>query len=108
MRNPITAARQERAKVVVLVSVYFAAIVTANIITARYGPTASIYNAFALIGLDLITRDRLSDFWGTSRWRKMALLIGAGVRDQLPDRLRTYRRSPRHRLSRSPARRPAR
>ncbi len=78
MRNLLTSARCERAKVAVLVGAYLAAIVTANIITARYGPTASVYNAFALIGLDLITRDRLADFWGTSRWRKMALLIGAG------------------------------
>jgi hypothetical protein len=30
------------------------------------------YNAFALIGLDLITRDRLADFWGTTRWAKVA------------------------------------
>ncbi len=69
---------RERVKVASLVGVYLAAIVTANIITARYGPTASVYNAFALIGLDLITRDRLADFWGTTRWRKMALLIAAG------------------------------
>lgn len=78
MRNQVTAARRDRAKVAVLVGVYLAAIVTANIITARYGPTASVYNAFALIGLDLITRDRLADFWGTRRWQRMALLIGAG------------------------------
>jgi len=78
MTRPLTAASRERAKVAVLVGVYLAAIVAANIITARYGPTASVYNAFALIGLDLITRDRLADFWGTSRWLKMALLIGAG------------------------------
>ena len=78
MRKLIAAAGRERVKIAVLVGVYLAAIVTANIITARYGPTASVYNAFALIGLDLITRDRLADFWGTSRWQRMALLIGAG------------------------------
>jgi hypothetical protein len=61
-----------------LVGLYLAAIVAANLITARFGPAASIYNAFALIGLDLITRDRLADFWGTTRWAKMALLIGTG------------------------------
>jgi uncharacterized PurR-regulated membrane protein YhhQ (DUF165 family) len=67
-----------RARVVLLVFAYLAAIVAANLITARYGPAASVYNAFALIGLDLITRDRLADFWGTTRWVKMALLITAG------------------------------
>jgi queuosine precursor transporter len=66
------------AKVAVLVAVYLAAIVAANLITARYGPAAAVYNAFALIGLDLITRDRLADFWGTTRWVKMALLIATG------------------------------
>ncbi|HXB15406.1 MAG TPA: VUT family protein [Solirubrobacteraceae bacterium] len=55
-----------------------AAIVTANLLAARYGAAASVYNAFALIGLDLITRDRLADFWGTRRWAKMAALIAAG------------------------------
>jgi hypothetical protein len=69
---------RERVKVASLVGVYLAAIITANVITAKYGLTASVYNAFALIGLDLITRDRLADFWGTARWRRMALLIAAG------------------------------
>jgi hypothetical protein len=55
---------QTRGSVTALVSLYLTAIVAANLLTARFGPTASIYNAFALIGLDLITRDRLADFWG--------------------------------------------
>jgi len=67
-----------RRSIAALVSLYLVAIVAANLLTARFGPTASIYNAFALIGLDLITRDRLADFWGTTRWAKMALLILAG------------------------------
>ncbi len=67
-----------QARVVLLVFTYLAAIVAANLITARYGPAASVYNAFALIGLDLITRHRLADFWGTTRWVKMGLLIAAG------------------------------
>jgi queuosine precursor transporter len=62
----------------ILVGAYLTAIVAANVITARFGPTASIYNAFALVGLDLITRDRLADFWGTKRWAKMTLLIATG------------------------------
>jgi hypothetical protein len=74
-----TAASQvDRGKVAALVALYLAAIITANLLTARYGPTASVYNAFFLIGLDLITRDRLADFWGTTRWAKMSLLILTG------------------------------
>ncbi len=75
---PVTHSAASNGKVAVLVAVYLAAIVAANLITARYGPVASVYNAFALIGLDLITRDRLADFWGTTRWAKMALLIATG------------------------------
>jgi len=67
-----------RGSVAALVSLYLAAIIAANLLVARFGPAASIYNAFVLIGLDLITRDRLADFWGTTRWAKMALLILAG------------------------------
>lgn len=70
--------RRERATIAVLVGLYLAAIVAANLITARFGPSASVYNAFALVGLDLITRDRLADFWGTNRWMRMVLLIGMG------------------------------
>lgn len=64
--------------VIGLVVVFLAAIVAANLITTHYGPSASIYNAFFLIGLDLVTRDRLADFWGTTRWVKMGLLILVG------------------------------
>lgn len=62
-----------------LVVVFLAAIVAANLITSRYGPEASIYNAFFLIGLDLTTRDALHDFWERHRIPKMAALIGAGA-----------------------------
>jgi hypothetical protein len=53
-------------KIAALVALFLAAI------------SAIIPNAFFLIGLDLITRDRLADFWGTTRWFKMILLIAAG------------------------------
>lgn len=69
---------KRKVQIIVLVIVFLVAIVTANLITTRYGPAASIYNAFFLIGLDLVTRDRLADFWGTTRWAKMGLLILAG------------------------------
>lgn len=74
-----TPMRRDSLPVAGLVLLYLAAIVAANVLTAHFGPPAAIYNAFALIGLDLITRDRLADFWGTSRWAKQAALILAGA-----------------------------
>lgn len=65
-------------KISLLVITFLGAIVAANLITTQYGPSASIYNAFFLIGLDFVTRDRLADFWGTTRWAKMAALILTG------------------------------
>lgn len=65
-------------KIGALVALYLAAIVAANLTLTHWGPSAIIPNAFFLIGLDLITRDRLADFWGTTRWAKMLLLIAAG------------------------------
>lgn len=61
-----------------LVALYLTAIVAANLSSAHFGPSASIYNAFGLIGLNLTTRDRLHDLWGRNRFRNMALLILAG------------------------------
>lgn len=61
-----------------LVALYLAAIVAANLSSSHFGPEASIYNAFFLIGLNLTTRDRLHDLWGRNRFRNMALLILAG------------------------------
>ncbi len=67
-----------RIQIALLIAAYLAAIVTANLALIHWGPSAIIPNAFFLIGLDLVTRDRLADFWGTTRWAKMALLIAAG------------------------------
>lgn len=61
-----------------LVAVYLVAIVAANLSTAHFGPTASVYNAFAFIGLNLTTRDKLHDLWGANRFRNMAVLIVSG------------------------------
>jgi uncharacterized PurR-regulated membrane protein YhhQ (DUF165 family) len=61
-----------------LVPLYLAAIVAANLITTHYGPEASVYTSFAFIGLILTTRDRLHDLWPTNRIPKMAALILAG------------------------------
>lgn len=67
-----------RTVVPALVGLYLIAIVAANLISAHFGAKASIYNAAALIGLDITTRDRLHDFWGRRRWPKMAALIVTG------------------------------
>lgn len=61
-----------------LVLVYLAAIVAATLSIVHFGPEASIYNAFFLIGLNLTTRDKLHDLWGVHRLRNMVLLIMAG------------------------------
>jgi hypothetical protein len=62
----------------VLVGVYLAAIVAANLSVSHWGPKAAIYNAFLLIGLDLTCRDRLHDLWHGHLLRNMAILITTG------------------------------
>jgi queuosine precursor transporter len=61
-----------------LVAAFLAAIVVANLSLNRWGPEAAIYNAFLLIGLDLVSRDRLHDLWRGRVLRNMVLLILAG------------------------------
>jgi uncharacterized PurR-regulated membrane protein YhhQ (DUF165 family) len=62
-----------------MVCLYLAAIVAANLVTAKFGPSASIVNAFLFIGLDLTSRDKLHEAWHRNGivW-KMGLLIVAG------------------------------
>ena len=61
------------------VGIYLIAIILANLSSATFGPGASIFNAFALIGLDLTSRDRLHDAWrGHWLWAKMPALIAVG------------------------------
>ena len=55
---------------------YCAAMVTANLSVANFGPWVSPINAFVLIGLDLSLRDRLHERWhGPRLWHRMAGLI---------------------------------
>lgn len=62
-----------------LVLVYLAAIIAANWSVSHWGPRAAVYNAFVLIGLDLVARDRLHDAWrGRWLWPRMAALIATG------------------------------
>lgn len=62
----------------ILVTLYLLAIILANLSIAHFGPSASIFNAFLLIGLNLATRDKLHDQWGQNIARNMFLLITAG------------------------------
>ena len=48
------------------VVLYLFAIVAANLLVARFGPSVTIINAFLFIGLDLTTRDGLHEAWGKS------------------------------------------
>lgn len=62
-----------------MVLIYLAAIITANLLTAQFGPAFSIVTAFLFIGLDLVARDRLHDRWhGNGLLWKMGLLILSG------------------------------
>ena len=62
-----------------IVILYLVAIVSANLIVAQFGPSATIINAFVLIGFDLTARDALHEKWqGKNLWRNMFILIAAG------------------------------
>lgn len=61
-----------------LIGAYLAAIVVANLLTTE-DPRFAPINAFFLIGLDLVCRDRLDDAWrGPGRIWRMGLLVLAG------------------------------
>jgi uncharacterized PurR-regulated membrane protein YhhQ (DUF165 family) len=58
---------------------YLAAIVAANLVVARFGPSVSVLTAFLLIGATLTLRDALHDRWqGRDLTLRMAALIVAG------------------------------
>lgn len=60
-------------------ALYLGAVIIANLIVARCGPSASVWTAFLFIGLDLTSRDHLHEAWRRQglAW-KMSLLIGCG------------------------------
>lgn len=64
-----------------LVALYLAAVVAANLTVTWFGPDAAIVVAFVFIGLDLTTRDTLHDRWRGRRlwWRMLALIATGGA-----------------------------
>ena len=63
-----------------LVIIFIGAMVVANLTIAAFGPWFSPINAFLLIGLDLVVRDRLHDKWSGKRLPlKMFGLISAAA-----------------------------
>lgn len=62
-----------------MIVLYLLAVVIANLTVAVWGPAASVFNAFLLIGFDLVARDRLHDRWSDAGlWWRMGALIAAG------------------------------
>lgn len=61
-----------------IIVIYLASIVTANLLILQYGASASVFNAFVFIALDLTIRDTLHERWGKSLWARMLLLIASG------------------------------
>jgi uncharacterized PurR-regulated membrane protein YhhQ (DUF165 family) len=64
---------------IALVVLYLAAIISANLMIAHFGPSATVLTSFLFIGLDITARDRLHESWqGRALWPRMAALIAAG------------------------------
>lgn len=61
-----------------VVATYEGAIIVANLTTAHWGPVASYYNAFFLVGWAIVSRDYLHDLWAGHRLRNMTALIVSG------------------------------
>jgi queuosine precursor transporter len=63
----------------VLVVVFLAAVVGANLTVATFGPAAVIPVAFTFVALDLVARDGLHELWKGKRLPfRMGLVIAAG------------------------------
>ena len=61
-----------------MVALYLAAIVAANLSVATFGPSVTVLNAFLLIGFDFSCRDYLQGRWeGRQLWLRMVVLIAA-------------------------------
>lgn len=63
----------------ILVAIYLAAIVAANLLVAAVGQKGLVVTAFLLIPFDLVVRDILHQRWqGNWLAARLALLVGAG------------------------------
>ena len=60
-----------------LIAVYIAAMVTANLLVWWLGPWFSPINAFLLIGLDLTLRDVMHD--RLTKWQMLAVVLVGGL-----------------------------
>ena len=60
-----------------LIAIYASAIIVANLIVAYFGPVASIYNSFFLIGLDLALRNYLS--FKLDKKQMALMIVATGV-----------------------------
>jgi uncharacterized PurR-regulated membrane protein YhhQ (DUF165 family) len=61
----------------ILITIYIAAMVTANLLVWWLGPWFSPINAFVLIGLDLTMRDVMQE--RLSRWQLAAVIVVGGA-----------------------------
>lgn len=62
---------------VILSVIYVAAICSANLSVATFGPASTAINAFLFIGLDLVLRDRLHEQVGLLKMSGLSLVAGA-------------------------------
>jgi uncharacterized PurR-regulated membrane protein YhhQ (DUF165 family) len=69
----------DRGETMLLIAVYLAAIVLANLAVALIGPSSTTVVAFLFIGLDLTIRDKLHEQWTHNLKRNMTLLILSGA-----------------------------
>ena len=62
-----------------MIIIYLVAIVIANLTVTYFGEKAIYLNAFFLIGLDIVLRDKLHEKWNNDNlFVKMLFLIGSG------------------------------
>lgn len=61
----------------ILIAIYIAAMVTANVLVWWLGPWFSPINAFVLIGLDLTMRDVLHE--RLTRWQLAGVVVAGGI-----------------------------
>jgi len=70
------------------ISAYLIAIIAANLLVVRFGPSVAVLNAFLFIGLDLTARDHLHEVWHHRGlvWKMTALIATGSVLSWLLNR----------------------